>query len=172
MEYRDIYDINRYPTGRKILRGAELQADEYYIVVHGCIINSEKKMLIQQRSENKKAFPNAWDVSFGGSVISGETSQQAVAREMLEELGIKYDFSMRRPNMTMNFDHGFDDFYLIELDVSLEEISVQSSEVKDVRWAGCDEIIEMISDGSFIPFQPNFIKLIFDTYNRSDCLDI
>ena len=37
----------------------------------------------------------------------------------------------------MNFDGGFDDFFLVERDLGLEELTLQKEEVAQARWAGC-----------------------------------
>lgn len=55
-----------------------------------------------------------WDISVGGSAVSGDSSQSAAEREVLEELGLKVDLQGVRPHFAINFDHGFDDVYLIE----------------------------------------------------------
>ena len=81
------------------------------------VFNSKGEMLIQQRQEDKKLWPNLWDVSVGGSVIAGETSSEAASRETMEELGIELDLSEVRPAFTINFHGGFDDCYLVEKDV-------------------------------------------------------
>ena len=74
------------------------------------------QMLIQQRQPYKKGWPNMWDLTVGGSALKGESSFQAAERELFEELGIKIDLSEKRPAFTINFENGFDDYYLIDHD--------------------------------------------------------
>ena len=52
------------------------------------IINSKKQVLLQKRSENKKLWPNTWDITAGGHVHTGEFGFEAIIRESKEELGI------------------------------------------------------------------------------------
>ena len=113
MELWDCYDINRQLTGGELVRGKTLSEGCFHTVIHVCVFNSKGEMLIQQRQPFKKGWSNLWDVSCGGSILKGETSQMGAHRELLEELGIDYDFSGIRPNFTYNFYGGFDDFYLI-----------------------------------------------------------
>ena len=122
MEFFDIYDDNRIFTGRKVERGTALSDNENRMVVHLCIFNSNGEMLIQQRQSFKKSWANMWDISLGGCSQAGETSRDAVHRECLEELGVDYDFSKVRPHLTNNFEHGFDDFYIIHLDLDIEKL--------------------------------------------------
>ena len=104
MELWDIYDIDRQPTGGTSVRGEALGSGEYHMVVHLGIFNSEGKLLIQRRCLQKATFPGTWDISVGGSAIRGETSRQAMHRELLEELGVDIDFSDIRPKLTVNFE--------------------------------------------------------------------
>ena len=172
METRDIYNIDRLPTGQTAVRGEELPDGLYHMVIHVCIFNSEGKMLIQKRQPTKKGFPDMWDVSCGGCSIKGETSRDSVHRELKEELGLDLDFENARPNLTVNFDHGFDDFYLVNADIELSSLKLQAEEVQAAKWASMEEIFAMIDDGSFIPFFKSFIHLLFDIRNKPDCLNM
>ena len=40
-------------------------------------------------------------------------------------------------------------------------LTLQPEEVQRVRWAGLEEILQMIDDGSFIPYEKNLIRLLF-----------
>ncbi len=62
----------------------------------------------------------------------------------------------------MNFNNGFDDIYLIEQDVDINELSLQYEEVQKVKWASKEEIFSMIDSGEFIPYYQSLIQLFFD----------
>jgi len=81
MEIFDLYDINRIKTNRTMERGTKTPEGFYRMVVHLVILNGDK-MLIQQRVPFAKNWPSRWDLTCGGSAISGETSQQAIHREV------------------------------------------------------------------------------------------
>lgn len=172
MELWDIYDIDRQPTGSTGVRGEKLGCGEYHMVVHLGIINSEGRMLIQRRCLQKATFPGKWDISVGGSALSGETSRQAMHRELLEELGVDIDFSDIRPKLTVNFERGFDDYYLICRDIDLAGLRLQEEEVMDARWADISEIFDLIDRGEFLPFMKSFIQLLFDMKCSPDNLDM
>lgn len=57
-------------------------------VVHIHVFNSKRDLWLQKRSKNKQIEPNKWDTSVGGHVLSGESIEQALKREMQEELGV------------------------------------------------------------------------------------
>ena len=144
MEMVDLYDEDRIPLGRTAERHAPKGPGEYRTVVHVCIFDSRGRLLIQQRSREKDSWPEAWDVSVGGGVDAGETSRQAAEREVREELGLALDLRGVRPSVTVNFDGGFDDFYLVERDLALEDLTLQKEEVAQARWADLPEITSSI----------------------------
>lgn len=161
MEIWDLYTKDRIKTGKTMIRGAAHPHGYYRIVVHICIFNNEGKMLIQQRQPFKKGWSGLWDITAGGSAISGDTSQSAAERELREELGIDMSFETLHPVLTVNFKEGFDDIYLIEKDINIDTLKLQYEEVQAVKWANIEEIIQMINDKLFIPYNENFIRLLF-----------
>ena len=162
MEAFDIYDINRIRTGRTAVRGDALEDGEFRLVVHVCIFNPEGKLLIQKRQSTKNTWADLWDVSVGGGALAGETSQEAAERETLEEIGLPIHLKGVRPRMTVNFRWGFNDVYIIQKDVRLEELVLQEDEVSAVRWASEEEILRMMEQKEFIPYYRGFIKWIFE----------
>ena len=89
-ELWDIYDSNKQITGRLAERDTyKFQKGEYYLIVVAAIINSRKEILITQRAETKKAAPLKWELT-GGGVRAGETSLQAILREISEEIGLTF----------------------------------------------------------------------------------
>ncbi len=162
MELFDIYDQERRLTGRTAERGTKLSVGDFRLVVNLSILNSDNQLLIQQRQPFKEGWPNMWDISAGGSAVSGETSQEAIARETQEEIGLHYDFSEMRPFFTLNFDEGFDDYYMLYQDIALSELRLQTSEVQAVKWATREVVQALILSGEFIPYHKSVIDLLFD----------
>ena len=149
MEMVDLYDENRLPLGRTAERYAPKGEGEYRVVVHICVFDSRGRLLIQQRSA-------------AGGVDAGETSRQAAEREFREELGVALDLTGVRPSCTVNFDGGFDDFFLVERDLGLEELTLQKEEVARARWAELPEILDMVDRGEFIDYPKSFLAFLFD----------
>jgi isopentenyldiphosphate isomerase len=172
MELWDLYDINRNKTNKTMVRGEPFEKNNYHLVVHVCIFNSAGDMLIQQRQPFKEGWSNMWDITVGGSAIKGDTSQSAAERELYEEIGLTVDFKNIRPNITINFNNGFDDIYLIEQEVDINELSLQYEEVQNVKWASKEEIFSMIESGIFIPYYPSLIQLLFDIRKQYGCRQI
>ena len=57
-------------------------------VVHLHVLNSRGELFLQLRPAWKDIQPNRWDTACGGHVAYGETVEQALEREVQEELGI------------------------------------------------------------------------------------
>lgn len=65
-----------------------------------------------------------------------------------------------RPFFTINFEVGFDDYYLIEREIEIKDLSLQYDEVQQVKWASREEILQLIEEGKFIDYW--FTDLLFD----------
>ena len=159
-ELWDIYTKDRVKTGRLHRRGEKMKDGEYHMVVHVCIFNSKNQLLIQQRQPFKKGWPNRWDITVGGSALHGESSSQAAEREVSEEIGLQLDLSGVRPDFTINFEDGFDDYYLLEREVDLDKLHLQEEEVQAVRWADREELLQMQEQGIMIPYW--FLDKLFE----------
>ena len=73
--------------------------------------------------------------------------------------------------LTVNFEDGFDDYYIIARDISLSQLHLQPEEVMDARWATLEEVCAMIDSGEFIPFMKSFIAFLFEMRNGVDNLN-
>lgn len=165
MEVWDVYDKNRVITGNTMIRGNKIKEGDYHLVVHVIIFNSNGEMLIQQRQSTKKEWPDMWDITVGGSAIAGECSYEAAEREVFEEIGHKLFLKDMRPSVTVNFEFGFDDYYIINEDVDIGSLKLQSEEVQNVQWADCERILSMIRDNLFISYHKGFIEFLFSMKN-------
>lgn len=166
MELWDVYDEDRLPTGRTAVRGGTRPAGDCQLVVHVCLFNARGELLIQQRQHTKRYYPDRWDVSVGGGVIAGETARAAAMRELREELGIDLDLSHTVAAVTLSFDGGFDDYFLVDFDEPLSTLTLQTEEVQAARWATREEIHQMIAYRTFAPYWPSFIDLLFDLHRH------
>ena len=161
MEILDLYDRERIKTKETVVRGSPVPKDRYHLVIHICIFNHNNEMLIQKRSTSKASWPGLWDVSVGGAVQQGNTSWQQAQLELMEELGVNLDFSQLRPSLTVNFPVGFDDFYLLNMDLNIHSLHLQAEEVDEIMWASEEKILTMIEEEVFIPYYPGLISTLF-----------
>ena len=90
-EFIEIYDFNGQKTGEKALKSVVHKNGLHHSTVHLWIYTISGEVLIQKRSLNKILNPGVWDVSVAGHIHFGETYNDAVIRETLEETGINIE---------------------------------------------------------------------------------
>lgn len=142
MEYNDVYDVNRKPTGRVHLRGTPWKRGEYGYVVCVWVYDGEGRVLLTRRAP-QKSFPGTWENS-GGAVKAGETSRQAVARELWEETGIRADESEFQLLESGREKHIHYDYYCLRRKTPLTQIVLLPGETDGVQWVTFDQVREMI----------------------------
>lgn len=154
----DIYDKNKQLTGRTMKRNDwTLADDEYHLTVLGVLARPDGKYLITKRVMTKSWAPGWWEVS-GGAAMAGETSEQAVRREVMEETGIDvanadggYMFSYHRENPGEG-DNYFVDIYRYVLDFDEKDIKLQEEETDGYMFATAEEIAEFGKQGIFLHY--------------------
>ncbi len=144
MEYNDIYDEKRNLTGRVHRRGTKWQHGEYGLVVCVWVYDGAGKILLTKRAK-EKSFPGTWENS-GGAAQKGETSLQAITRELFEETGIRAseeEFQLIAADRegNMHYDH-----YCLYRPVPIEQIVLQPGETDDARWYTFEEIRNLIAE--------------------------
>jgi 8-oxo-dGTP pyrophosphatase MutT (NUDIX family) len=157
-ELIDIYDENRNFTGIVLPRKTKLTKGQYMLYVLAAVCNKDGKILITKRSLDKKWAAGSWEIP-GGGADSGETSVEAVCREVLEETGIKISpenskviYSYRNDDAKSG-DNYFADIYLCKVDFKLTDVTIQEDEVIDVRLATMDEIKELKEKDGFLHYE-------------------
>ena len=159
MELWDIYDKDKKPTGRTMKRNDWcLKEGEYHLSVLGVIQRPDGKYLITKRAADKAWAPGWWEVS-GGAAIAGETSEEAVKREILEETGLDvtnaeggFLFSYHRENPG-ECDNYFVDVYKYHMDFTEEDIKLQTEETNAFQIADAAQLSEYDKHGIFLHYQ-------------------
>ena len=144
MEYNDIYDKDRNLPGKVHLRGTPWRKGEYGLVVCVWVTDGKGNILLTRRAP-EKTFAGTWENS-GGAAQAGETSLQAITRELYEETGIS-----AKPEEFKLIDSGCDRnthfvYYTLIRNTPLEEIKLLPGETDDAKWVTFAEIHKMIRD--------------------------
>lgn len=158
MEYWDIYDADKKVTGRTMKRNDWCLKDgEYHLTVLGAIARKDGTFLITKRVMTKAWAPGWWEVS-GGAAQAGETSEEAVRREVKEETGLDvreaeggYLFTYKRENPGEG-DNYFVDVFRFVMDVKEEDLHLQEEETDGYMFATLEQIKEFAEQGIFLHY--------------------
>ena len=111
------------------------------VEVVAAIIQHENKVLCVQRGPAKYDYIHHKFEFPGGKIESSETSEQALRRELVEELHIE----VSNLQYFMTVEHSYPDFNLImhafTCDISSRDIVL--TEHIDAKWLGMDELEEL-----------------------------
>lgn len=133
-------------------------------VAHVIVTDKKGNLLCQKRADTAKVWPGAYTSTGSGHVDAGESDQQAAARELFEEAGIKINEKSLQHIDTFYLEHlhghvlnrRFHVIFHAVLD-SAVDTKVQLSEVSELRWFATTEIVQKISEDSS-SFAPAFQK--------------
>ena len=154
-EYFDIVDDNGIPTGEIVSRDDAHKYGIQHRTAHVWIIKGKPDgydILLQKRSRDKDSFPGQYDTSSAGHIPAGDESLESALRELKEELGIEagqddlhYAGSFhihyeKEFHGSMFRDNEIARVYVYEKPVEIEKLSLQGSEVEEVRWFDLDEV--------------------------------
>jgi len=119
-------------------------------VVHMHVINKNKAILLQKRSENKLIQPGKWDAAVGGHITTGETLEEALKKEAYEEIGLK-EFSARlQKTYKWESDVEAELVYLF-ITYDYHNYHVHSDEVEEARFWTKNQIRKSLGKNVFTP---------------------
>ena len=145
-EYFDLYSKTREPLNKTAKRGSVLEKDEFHIIVLGILVNENGEILLTRRSQIK-SMPGKWECT-AGSVIAGENSEEAIKREIKEEIGI--DIDIKKASIISEYfeDDGIFDIWKIDTTIKLSDLVLQYEEVDKALYATISQIKEIIDLGN------------------------
>jgi len=144
MELNDIYDAHRNLTGRTHRRGTRWKKGEYGLVVCVWVYDGKGNVLMTRRAP-EKTVPGTWENS-GGAAKAGETSLEAIVRELREETGIcasAEEFELIDSGTDQNTHY---DYYCLRRYVPIGQVILQPGETDDAKWVSLQEVHQMIAD--------------------------
>ena len=162
-EMIDVYDKNRRIVGPPRPRkgeGSRLSMDEYALVVIALLENEEGKYLITQRSMDKAWGAGWWEVS-GGGASQGESSRDAIDREVREETGVEiekekpvsiYCYVNQDQKHPEHPDNYFCDIYHFKFDFDLSDVKLQEEETIGGKLVRLDEMDAIAEKGEFLHY--------------------
>lgn len=152
MELVDIVNENNELTGQVEERWKAIEKGLWRRTVSCWIMNEKGEILLQKRAPNKRRNPNKW-AKTGGQVDSKETPEEAIFREVKEELGIEIPkeqikvVNIRKSEKEKRFAYNF----LFVVNYKLEDYTLQKEEVSEVRYYTIEELetAKKINDSNY-----------------------
>ncbi len=139
-----------------------------HAVVHCVVVNQAGDLLLQLRSMTKDVQPGKWDTSVGGHVGAGEGIEEALVRELGEEIGLRTTID----NLTFLYR------YVMRSDIETELVHTyvctsdgpfyrQVEEIDALRFWTRAEIDSALGTGVFTPnFEDEYRRFV--AWQRSD----
>ena len=141
-------DQHNQPIGPITREIAHQSPDKFYRAIFVLVKNQDDQILIQKRSATKDLFPNYWDLSVGGHVNYGATYEQAAARELEEELGIKaaqQDLKFLG-EVLVHMPSSNEVFHVFEYQLKADDkIKLSPEEIDQMQWMSISDIKESMA---------------------------
>lgn len=127
-------------------------------VVHLHVFNKAGDIYLQKRPEWKDIQPGRWDTAVGGHIDLGENVEQALHREVDEELGITFEEAEALPSYVFESERERELVYPFRL---VYEGEIQpSAETDGGRFWSREELSAQMGKGVFTPnFESEYKRL-------------
>ena len=142
MELIDIVDENNNLTGEVEDRMIAYNKGLWKRIVSCWIINEKGEILLQKRSKNKFRNPGKW-AKTGGQVETKESVEDAIYREVKEEIGIEIPKNQIKVLNIQKGDKVFFYNFIFVVNYKIEDYKLQKEEVEEVRYFTIEEIEEL-----------------------------
>ena len=152
-ELIDIIDENGRELGITKMKSEAHRDGDWHKAAHLWIVVGDKVMM-QKRSASKEFFPERFDVGCAGHVDAGESYEQALLREVEEELGVTIDekdivFFEKRKLISKSAKDDLTSNELIKVfflkfDGTLEDMDFNKDEISELRLFGVSELRHLV----------------------------
>jgi len=167
----EVLDSSGNPSGEVLSRKEVHRLGKLHQAVHLYLFNKENKLLLQRRSELVDHYPSMLSISVTGHVDAGESSLEAVRRELHEELGLnaeyqdfKFLFSFRRDAELSStyIDRQINDVYACRIDFAIKNVFFDSTEISEVRYVSMSDFEKMVklNDGDIVPVYSDALEQV------------
>ncbi|MCP3659119.1 MAG: NUDIX domain-containing protein [Bacteroidetes bacterium] len=177
MEKIDVLNEFGLRTGEVIERKEIHKLGKLHRAVHFYLFNKSNKLLLQKRSQKADHLPEIYSISVVGHIKAGESSFQALKREVNEELGleteklnIEFLFSFRQDyKINPNYiDKQFNDIYCCFHDFEIKDLNYEKETIVDFKLVSIEEFKLMLKSDQLLSsiYLNEFNDLVYFLKNR------
>jgi isopentenyldiphosphate isomerase/intracellular septation protein A len=128
-------------------------------VVHLHVLNNKGAILLQKRPADKLIQPGKWDTAVGGHISAGETLEQALKKEVFEEIGLK-EFSAKLQKVYKWESEVEAELIYLFTTYDYKGFGIQSNEVDELRFWTKIQVEKNLGKAVFTPnFEVEFRML-------------
>lgn len=142
MELIDIVDENNELTGQVEERWTAYEKGLWRRTVSCWIMNENGEVLMQKRAGDKRRNPGKW-AKTGGQVDSGESVEEAIFREVKEEIGIeipKNQIKVQDIYKSNDENKRFAYNFIFFVNYKIEDYILQKEEVDEVKYFKIEDL--------------------------------
>ncbi len=133
---------------------ALVMPDDIYRVSALWITNSKGEILLARRALTKAHDPGKWGPAVAGTIENGEAYIDNIVKEAKEEIGLTNIMPQTGPKIRVSGEYNyFDQWYLLEIDKSINEFIIDRNEVEQIKWFSKNDISKEIQ-----AFPDKFLK--------------
>ena len=141
-EILDLYDNNFNKINKTIVRRVDKIPQGANIMQSYMLIKNEDKYLLEQANERNNY---KWAIP-GGHILSGETPEEALEREIKEELGISNLNYKKLDTIKFPYNSYIFNIFFSNTFIDIDTLVLQPNEVIQVKWYSKKEILELIEN--------------------------
>ena len=153
MEYLDILDENGNRTGKRDARENIHKLGLLHAEVAAFIYTETGRILLQKRKSNKATYAGVWSIT-GGHVLAGENNEEAIVREIKEELNL--DIENGRVTYVTTYkskkikddiiNNKFFSIYIVQINKEeIKKIKIQNEELEEIKLFSMAEIENILN---------------------------
>ena len=156
-----LVDENGTITGRAIRSELHYNPEKKLLhpVVHLHVFNERGDIYLQKRSDTKLIQPGKWDTSVGGHIAWGETLEEGLKRETIEEIGLHNFKPMYFRKYVWETEAEKELVYMFITVTSLEPV-INPEEISEGRFWSMQSIEKNLNKGIFTPNLEHEIRMI------------
>lgn len=150
----EIMQVNSLNQRIGKIRRDEMRKEVFFRTCNVFLLDSQGKLVVQQRGEEVNPFPLYWDAAPGGVVRINESDQEAAKREIFEEMGVDVCELEKLATVSIENEGWFwwCSFFKARFTGEIQK----SKDVKDYRMVEVGDVRKMMESGE--KFTPSCVQ--------------